>query len=374
MRIVLFANSDWYLYNFRRSLALALRERGHDVILISPSGRYGEKLRSLGLIWKPISMGRRSVNPLREASVLLQLVRVFRAERPDLVHGFTIKGSVYGSIAARLAGVRYRVSSIAGMGYVFVSPSLKARFLRPILRGLLRLAFRGRGVRVVLQNPDDFELFSRERFVGSEYLHLILGSGVDTARFMPRPGSSTGERVRVLFPARLLWDKGLAEYIYAARLLRERGVFADFLLAGSPDEGNPATVDESTVRAWADDGSIAWLGHVDDMPSLLASVDVVVLPSYREGLPKVLIEAGASGCALVATDVPGCREVVEHEVDGLLVAVRDGASLADAIQRLTLDPNLRARLGNAARAKAVSRFDERIVLSDTIGLYEGLVR
>lgn len=369
MKLVLFANTEWYLWNFRRSLALALRDAGHEVLLISPDGPYGEKLRALGLRWQPLPMDRRSLNPLREARLLWHLVRLFRRERVELVHGFTIKSAVYGSLAARLAGVPGRVNAVAGMGYVFISDSLKARVLRPIVRVLLKLALDGRNARLILQNPDDVALFEQARLVDAAHVRLIPGSGVDCSRFLPDGDRETGGRLRVLLPARLLWDKGLAEYVRAARLLRAEGRPIDFLLAGDPDPGNPAAVPEAEVREWVGQGLVQWLGHVEDMPALLRSVEIVALPSYREGLPKGLIEAAASGCALVTTDVPGCREVVTHEVDGLRVPVRDGNALARAIARLQQDPALRTRLAEAGRRKALERFDERIVLQDTLAVY-----
>lgn len=373
MRIFLFANSDWYFFNFRRSFALALRDSGREILLTSPDGRYGGRLCGLGLHWQPIPMDRRSLNPFREVLLLWRLVRLFRRERPDVVHGFTIKCAVYGSLAARLAGVPARVNAVAGMGYVFTSKSLKARLLRPLVRGLLRLALGGRNARLILQNPDDVALFRQARLVDPERIRLIPGSGVDCARFAPDPTRRPGERLQAVLPARLLWDKGLAEYVEAARLLRDRAVPVDLLLAGEPDPGNPAAVPESAVREWVSEGLVQWLGHVDDMPALFRSVDIVVLPSYREGLPKGLIEAGASGCALVTTDVPGCREVVAHERDGLLVPARNAVALADAIERLAADPALRARLAAAAREKAVAEFDERIVIERTLEVYRELL-
>lgn len=374
MKIVLFANTDWYLYNFRRSLALALRDAGHEVLLLSPPGNYGAKLQALGLRWQPLPMDRRSLNPLREALLLWHLMRLFRCEHPDVMHGFTIKCAVYGSLAARLAGVPARVNAVAGMGYVFTSNALKARLLRPVVRVLLKLALGGRNARLILQNPDDVALFRQARLVDPDHVRLIPGSGVDCVRFSPAPATVSDGRPRVVLPARLLWDKGLAEYMEAARLLRSRGVPVDMLLAGTPDPGNPAAVPESAAREWVSEGLVQWLGHVDDMPALFRSVQIVALPSYREGLPKGLIEAGASGCALVTTDVPGCREVVTHEVDGLLVPVKDGVALADAIERLVRDPALRHALGVAAREKAVNEFDERIVIARTLDVYAELLR
>ena len=379
-KIVLFANTDWYLYNFRRSLALALREAGHEVLLLSPPGEYGARLRALGLRWEPVPMDRRSLNPLREAAVLAHLWRLFRRERPDLVHGFTIKCAVYGSLAARAAGVPARVNAVTGMGYVFTSTDAKARALRPLVRLLMRAALDGRDARLILQNPDDVAVFEQARLVAPGHIRLIPGSGVDCVRFAPGESVGRGHApdadtppFRVLLAARLLWDKGLAEFVDAARRLHAEGRAIDFLLAGDPDPGNPAAVPEATVHDWVAEGLLHWLGHVDDMPALFASVDVVVLPSYREGLPKGLIEAGACALPLVTTDVPGCREVVTDGVDGLLVPVRDAGALATAIARLHDDPMLAARLGAAARQRALDEFDERIVIARTQAVYQELL-
>ena len=372
MKIVLFANTDWYLYNFRRSLALSLHRAGHELLLLSPPGPYGEKLQALGLRWEALPMERRSLNPLRELSLLRHLVRLLRRERPALVHGFTIKCAVYGSLAARLAGVPARVNAVAGMGYVFTSNDAKARALQPVVRGLLRLALDGEGARLILQNADDVALFERAGLVDPARLRLVRGSGVDCSRFVKRSGERSGGPLRVLVAARLLWDKGLEEYVTAARELLAEGRRIEFLLAGTPDPGNPAAVPEDTVRSWVEEGVVNWLGHVDDMPTLLGAVDVVALPSYREGLPKTLIEAAACAQPLITTDVPGCREVVTDGVDGLLVPVRDAKALAQAIRRLDDDPAFARRIGEKAWAKAHTEFDERIVISRTVDVYREL--
>lgn len=368
-KVILFANADWYLYNFRRSLALALQSMGYEVLLVSPPGQYGPKLEQLGLRWVSVPMERRSLNPLRELRLLFHLCRLFRRERPALVHSFTIKSVVYGALAARLARVPIRVSAVAGMGYVFISSDLKARLLKPIVRRLLKLALGGKGARLILQNPDDVAIFEQSKLVNLAHLTLIPGSGVDCKRFVDVQKERQAGGLRVLLAARSLWDKGLAEFVEAARLLLAEGRSIRFLHAGTPDEGNPAAVPEMTLRAWVKEGAIEWLGHVEDMPALLASVDVVVLPSYREGLPKTLIEAAACALPLITTDVPGCREVVSDGLDGLLVPARDAQALALAISRLDDDPELARRLGKAARTKALAKFDERIVIDSTIEVY-----
>ena len=372
MKIVLFANTEWYLYNFRRSLAMTLRDAGHEVLLVSPPGPYGEKLQALGFRWLPAPMQRLSLNPLRELALLWWLYRFLRTEKVDLVHGFTIKCVVYGALAARLAGVSARVSAVAGMGYVFISDSAKARLLRPLVRLLMRAALDGSNARLILQNPDDVTLFKQARLMQPQRIRLIPGSGVDCQRFVP--AATRGERpFTVVLPARLLWDKGVAEYVEAAQILRAEGRDFIFQLAGEPDAGNPAAVPVTTVQDWVAAGLVQWLGHVSDMPGLFQSVDAVILPSYREGLPKGLIEAGACGLPLVTTDVPGCREVVEDGVSGLLVPMKDATALAVAIARLQDDSDLCAQLGQAARAKALSEFDEKIVIARTLEVYRELL-
>ena len=377
MKLVLFANTDWYLYNFRRSLALAIQEAGHEVLLVSPVGPYVEKLSNLGLRWMAAPMHRKSLNPFRELALMWWLLNLLKSEKPDLVHGFTIKCAVYGALAARWVGRRIgrpaRVSAVAGMGYVFSSNDLKARLLRPWVSGLLQIALGGSNARLILQNPDDVALFEKAQLANPQQIRLIMGSGVNCDRLKPsnREQSDSPRPVKVLLIARLLWDKGIREYIEAARALRASNV--DFLLAGAPDAGNPAAIPEQTVRGWESEGLIRWHGHVEDMPTLYASVDMVVLPSYREGLPKTLIEAAACALPIVTTDVPGCREVVTHGVDGLLVPVKDSVALAGAIERLVANPKLRKQLGTAAREKALKKFDEKAVIRQTLAVYSELM-
>lgn len=375
MKIVLFANTDWYLYNFRLSLAQALRSAGNELVLISPPGPYGEKLREHGLRWEPVPMDRRSVNPIRELGLLWHLWNLFRRERPFVVHGFTIKPAVYGGLAARLAGVPAQVSAVTGMGYIFISDDFKARMLRPLMRTLMRLALTGKSARLILQNQDDVDLFDASGIIDPNRIRLIRGSGVDCSRFIPgTSGNEPRRSLRVLLAARLLWDKGLAEFVEASRRLQKEGRAIEFLLAGDPDPGNPAAVPEATVLQWQAGGLLKWLGHIDDMPGLLAEVDVMVLPSYREGLPKSLIEAAACALPLIATDVPGCRDVITDGVDGLRIPARNSAALAAAVCRLDDDRELGLRLGLAAREKVLQNFDEQIVIRQTIAVYDEMLR
>lgn len=372
-KILLFANTEWYLFNFRRSLATALREAGFEVILVSPPGPYGQRLLDAGFRWIPAPMARQSLNPLRESVLLIWLVRLLLTEKVSLVHGFTIKCVIYGALAARLAGVKARVSAVAGMGYVFINTSLRARSLRLLLRPLFQLALSGRASRLILQNRDDMDIFLRAGLVNPARIRLIAGSGVDCERFRPRYTPRQPGPFRVLLASRLLWDKGLAEYAEAARLLKAEGRCITFLLAGDLDPGNPASAEPEVIADWEAKGWLECLGHVDDMADLLGTIDVAVLPSYREGLPKSLIEAAACGLPMVTTDVPGCREVVSDGETGLLVPVKDSVALAMAIARLQDEPDFAEHLGRNARIKACAEFDEKIVIEKTLAVYRELL-
>ena len=368
--IVMFANTDWYLYNFRRSLALEIQSLGHTVLMISPDGEFGPRLRSLGLRWEPLEMRRGSLRPDVEGRLIRRLAQILRREKARLIHNFTIKCAVYGSLAAIWAGVPNRINAVTGLGYVFTSRKPKALVLAPIVKTLMRFAWTGSRTRVIVQNSDDGEALIRMGAPRS-HLRLIPSSGVDCRRFAPRRDQAPRERKRVVFCGRLLWDKGIAELVEAAAILRGRGL--QFIAAGAPDPGNPAAVPIETIRKWKNEGLVQFPGHVEDMPGLLGEADVFVLPSYREGLPRSLIEAGACGLPLVAADVPGCRDVITNGRDGLLVPARDAAALANAISRLVDDADLASRLGLAARDKVLRSFDERIIIGDTLAVYEELM-
>jgi len=378
MRFVFFANTDWYLYNFRLSTALQLMSQGAEVVMLSPPGEFGGRFAEHGIRWLTLPMDRASLNPLREAWTLQRLVQLLRAERPDLLHNFTVKCAVYGAIAARAAGVPAVVNAVAGMGYVFTSDHVKARVLKPIVSALMRGTLGGGHSRVILQNPDDADAFAASRLAPPQNIRLIRSSGVDTSRFRPQPRDATASPrpLRVLLAARLVWEKGIGEFADAASLLKRQGRTIEFLLAGMPDPGNPRSVDRDEVELWQRQGVLRWLGHVDDMPALLRDIDVMALPSYyREGVPKSLIEAAACGLALVTTDLPGCREVVtRHGIDGMHVEPRDAASLATVLAQLDDDRGLLQRLGERAREQALSDFDERLVIRKTIEVYGELLK
>lgn len=364
MKIILFANTDWYLYNFRLDLAKALRERGDDVTLLSPNGEYSPKLQALGFRWLEFPFSRRGMNPLTELATIIRLLALYRREKPAIVQHFTIKCVLYGSLAARLAGMKQIVNSITGLGYIF---NKKNRLLETLVRLFYRFLLTG--TTVIFQNPDDLELFRQKGLISPSQGHLIRSSGVDVNLFTPQPEPDTPSPI-VIFPARLLWEKGIGDFVEAARLLRSRAITARFALVGDPDPHNPASVDPQDIQGWVDEGIVEAWGWQQNMPKVYAASHIVCLPSYyREGVPKSLVEAAASNRPIVTSDAPGCREIVRHGVNGLLVPPRDPTSLADALQTLLENPQLRQEMGRRGREIVEQEFSSELVIEKTLKAY-----
>lgn len=364
----MFANTDWYLYNFRLALAIRIRELGHEVVLVSPPGDYGEKLRDMQFNWIPLKMDRRSVNPFQALFVIVRLTRLYKEIQPDICHHFTVKSVLYGGLASILSSTGARVHAIAGLGYIFGNQGLVARLLRPFVKLGLKAAFFNSNI--IVQNPDDRDELVGSGLVDSGKVHLIRGSGVNTEKFAPMAADSGDSGVRVLMATRLLWDKGVQEFIECAERLSGKEGFT-FEIAGEPDAGNPDSVPLEKIQQWHNDGAIKWLGHVDDMSSLLPLFDLVVLPSrYREGIPRILIEAAACGLPLITTDMPGCREIVHDGKNGILVEPGNVDALEQAVLRLGVNPKLRAEYGKFGRALVQEEFGEEAVIRRTVEVYE----
>ena len=359
---------DWYFWSHRLPIARAARDAGARVIIATRVGELRTAIEAEGFTLVPLPWRRRSDAPWNEARALAEIVWLYRRERPDVVHHVAIKPVVYGGIAARLAGARAQVNAIAGFGYVETSRHPRARFLRGVFRAVLRFAWSGRGVHAIVQNDDDREALTRTGLLAPSHIHVIRGSGVDVTRFAPSREPDAA-RVRAVYAGRLLWSKGVRELVDAARELRARNARVDVVLVGSPDPENPESISERTVQAWVSEGLVEHRPWTADMASVWRDAHIAVLPSYREGLPKALLEAAASGRAIVATDVPGCREIARHDLTALCVPPRDARALADAIERLAGDPALRERLGAAGRELAVREYAEGIVVKETVDLY-----
>lgn len=370
-QVLLVANTSWYFYNFRLEFLNSLRERGFTVTLAAPEDAYSPKLRALGYSFHPLELDRKGMNPFAEILTVLRLYSLYAEKRPDLVHHHTVKCVLYGSFAARWAGVPAVLNSVTGLGHLFLSESR----LVALIRHTLFFAYRALAARrpfFLFQNPDDLALFAKEGVVREGNHALVRGSGVDTKKF-----SRSVPRIRdvpvLLFASRLLREKGLYELMDALRALKKSGVVFEFRCAGAADAGNPSAVPADQLGAWSREGLVTLLGHVDGMEHEIAAADIIVLPSWREGLPKILVEGAAAGKALLASDVPGCREVVVHGKTGWLSEVKNSASIEAGLRALLSDPALRARLGAAARERAVTEFDSAVILEKTLKIYDRLL-
>lgn len=365
-------NVDWFFLSHRLPIALEAMRQGYQVhIATGLTDKLGE-LERHGLVVHPLALDRSSAGLGNALRTIVQLWQIFRAVRPDLVHLVTIKPVLLGGLVARLAGVPAVVAAVSGLGFVFVAKGVKASARRWLVGGLYRLALGHHNLKVIFQNPDDQASLARLAHLTDRKVAMIRGSGVDLTRYgvMPTP---PGMPVVVL-AARLLADKGVLEFVQAARLLRQRGCKARFVLVGTVDTANPTSLSDAEVSAWVQDGVVEWWGHRADMPHVLAAAQVVVLPSYYgEGLPKVLIEAAACGRVVVTTDHPGCRDAIDLGVTGVLVPVRNAVALADAMEALINDPLRCKVMGDAGRALAEKAFDVRQVVAAHLQIYQELL-
>jgi len=368
--LLFLVTEDWYFCSHRLPLARAALNAGFKVTVVTRVRRHAAQIREAGLELIALSMSRRSANPLRELATLREIISIYRSTRPDIVHHVALKPVLYGSVAARLAGPTRVVNALAGLGYLFSSTDKRARLLRPVIETGFRLLFRSPGTRVIVQNPDD-QAWITGRIVERSRTVVIRGSGVDLSRFPPMTEPDGASLV--VMPARLLRDKGVMEFVDAARMLRADGIAARFALVGDPDPENLAAIPHTQVEAWRREGVVECWGWREDMPEVFRQAHVVCLPSYREGLPKALIEAAATGRALVTCDVPGCREVVRDGDNGLLVPPRNSDALARALRTLIGDRDLRRSMARRSRERAVAEFSLDRVTADTLALYRSLL-
>lgn len=370
-RILYVGNDAGYFVSHRLPQARAARAAGYEVHVATPLAREVELIRAEGFEFHALPVKRWGRHVWEEIASFLAFYRLYRSIRPDLVYHVTIKPILYGGIMARLARVPAVVNAVTGLGYVFVAQDYKVRLLRVAVKMAYRLALRHPKSRVIFQNPDDLNSFLKEGLVDKSNAVLIKGSGVDVDRFSV-VREPVGPPV-VMLASRMLWDKGVGEFVKAATLLKGVGIDARFVLVGGNEPDNPATVSTDQLQVWDRSGVVEWWGRHEDMPAVFSQAHVVCLPSYREGVPKVLIEAAACGRPIVTTDVPGCREIVRHGENGLLVPVRDAAALADALRRLIEDPVLRQRMGAKGREIVVSEFSLEKVISEILVVYRELL-
>jgi glycosyltransferase involved in cell wall biosynthesis len=367
-KLLIALNTADFFLSHRLHLALGAREAGWDVWVLCPPSPLVAKIRALGFSVREIAMGRKSMNPFLE---LLTMVRMYRAVseiQPQIYHGFTVKPVLYGTLICRLLGVPKVVNTITGLGFLFLSPSPLIGFVRRIVGIFYKILFSSSQVRVIFQNEDDQQFFIHCGWVKAEKSLVIKGTGVDIQRFKMQPEPS-GHPV-IVFPARMLFDKGVSEIVGAAELLIEKGYQFTLEFCGKEDPGNPSALSALAIKNLQNKNAFFKIrGHVEDMANVFQKCHIVCLPSYREGIPLALIEASASGRPIVTTDVPGCRAVVQDGVEGFLVPVRNIEKLAAALEKLLQSKELRERMGQLARERALREFAKDSVVAKNLELY-----
>jgi glycosyltransferase involved in cell wall biosynthesis len=368
-KAILFANTDWYLYNFRLALAKELRTQGYEVVLLSPPGDFQNLLQENGFEWIPFPLSRQGINPFGELWVLWQLILVYRQVKPDIVHHFTIKPVIYGSLAAHILGIKGIINSITGLGHLFIDTGYVTQILRVFAKILYQASLRN--TQVIFENPEDRDMFLQYRLLQFKQTNLILGTGVDVNKF--HPTRKRNEVPLILFASRLLITKGVLEFVEAVQQLKQKRLRARFAIAGTPDPGNPASITLEQIDSWKTSGLVEVWGWQSDMPAALTKADIFCLPSYREGVPNALLEACACGLPIVTTDVPGCRDVVTHDVNGFLVPPQNSQILAAAIEALLNDQVLRDKMGHTGRQIALEKFSLDKIIKQTLLVYQKAV-
>ena len=371
-KILFVVAEDWYFWSHRRPIAAAALQNGYDVFVATRVGDCGEKIVEAGFRLIPLRLDRSSYSLFHELGTISELRRIYRQEKPDIIHHIALKPILYGSMAALGSERAHVINAFAGLGYLVSSPSFKARALKQVLWKMFRFLLNRPNSYLLLQNREDRDLLVAEVGVRPEKTAIIRGSGVGVNEFQAT--AETPGVPLVLLSSRMLWIKGISDFVEAAKLLRARGVPARFVLAGDTDPGSPGAIPREKLQEWQESGPVEWWGHQHSMSRMLQQAAIVCLPSHGgEGVPKALIEAAASERAIVATDVPGCRDIVRHGTNGLLVPPRDPAALADAILRLLNDAALRAEMGRRGREIVVNEFSEEKVVQQTLALYRQLL-
>ena len=371
-RVLYVVNHAGFFLSHRLPLALAASRLGYDVHVATPRSKHVPRIADAGLAWHQLLLSRSSKKPWTEIQTLRSLTSLYRSVRPDLVHHVTSKPVLYGTPIARRTGVPAVVNAISGMGHVFADNGALLGLTRTGVSLAYRGALRHPHMKIIFQNAEHQSAFIARGWVRPSECVLIPGSGVDTSVFAPATGGPR-DVPTVVFASRMLLTKGLREFVAAAQMLRDRSVRARFVLVGEPDPDNLASVTQAQLDAWVAQGIVESWGRRENMPEVFAQADIACLPSYSEGMPKVLIEAAACGVPLVATDIAGCRDIARDGDNGLLVPVRDSARLAEAIERLLRDPGLRERMSRRGRERVINEFSLDLVVRQTMDVYASLL-
>ncbi|MCK5348607.1 MAG: glycosyltransferase family 4 protein [Desulfobacula sp.] len=371
-KIIYFITEDWYFWSHRLPIAKAAKDMGNEVIIVTRVNKHLQRIKGEGFRVIPIQLERQGKNVLKELRSLFEIIRIYSREKPDIVHQVAVKPVIYGSIAAIMTRIPVVINALAGLGFIFVNKGPKAGFIKHVFILLYKIVYRSKSITGLFQNPEDRDFFVSAGLIDKNRTKLIMGSGVDTSLF----DISAEQKgvIRILFAGRMLWNKGVGELVAAGKILYSKGIKTQIILVGKPDKENPRAISKNILQSWHDKGVVEWWGYQENMVKIISACHIIALPTtYGEGVPKILIEAAASGRPVVATDVPGCREIVKDGQNGFLVQPHDIESLAEALEKLVKDSDLRSRMGRRGREIVKSDFSEEIVVEKTLKLYSKLL-
>ena len=370
-KLFFIVSEDKSFWSHRLSLALSAIDAGYDVTLVSNFNKLESKIKNRGVNVININFVRSSKHPFTDLKNIFKLIFILRKEKPDIIHNVALKTILIASIAGLFSKKMVIINAFTGLGYVFSSDQLHAKLIRFFIKPIFKLLFRRSNYWTIYQNPDDMNLFERLGLINLNQSTLIRGSGVETNKFIQ--SDDLNKIPVVMLASRMLWDKGVGEFVKVAKRAYKNKINAEFMLVGGIDNDNPMSIPLSTLKQWVSNGDVQWEGHSDNMPDMLASASIVCLPSYREGLPKVLLEAAAIGRPLIASDAPGCREIVRDKYNGLLVKMRDADSLYEAVLMLVNNRKMRETMGRNSRTLVETELSTTIINTQTIELYRRVV-
>jgi len=371
-RIVYFVSEDWYFYSHRLPVARIALKNGFRVVVVTNVNKHMDLIKSEGFELHPIKINRGGINPFADLKTIFELYKCYKKYKPNIVHHVAIKPVIYGTLVARIIGSIKIVNAMNGLGFVFVSEKLNAKIIRFFVLKMFRFLFNYDNLRLILQNKDDSNYFINNCLIREKRISIIRGSGVDTKKFYNR-GNLNSKQPILMLASRMLWDKGVGEFVQAAREIKQLGLKIRFVLVGETDLQNPESVSEAQLTEWIESKCIEYWGKKNDMNKTLNQASIICLPSYREGLPKVLLEAASCEKPIIASNVPGCREIVLDGENGILVEPKDFNSIVEAIKFLVKNPNERIKMGKKGRKIVKDNFSEEIVADKTLLLYNEIL-
>ena len=369
IKLLFLVNNDHYFCSHRLPLALSAKSSGYEVIVVTRLRDHGSIITNNGFKAINLHFTRAYKNIVKDFIVLLRLIWIYVTEKPDIVHHVGLKACLFGSVASVFVRKTKNINAITGLGYLFISQTLLTRIIRNLIKPFLRVLLKRKKSWVIFQITEDMNLFIKNNIARRDKSVLIAGSGVDTSLYVPYHENTTQKNV-VMLASRMLKHKGIIEFVNAAKRCHEINLGLRFVLVGPIDQDNPTAISEQQIKLWADDGIIEWWGERKNMHEVLHEADIVCLPSYREGLPKILLEAAACGLPIITTDTPGCREVVENNKSGFLIPVGDDIRLAEAIATLAKSQKQSSEMGRVGRSIVCQKFSIELVVEKTLGIYK----